>query len=341
MRMSFAIADHRKGTIRTMLKKLINRALDAADDFCVGVGPEQPAEAGTFVTVLFHKLHEDGSESRSELAPQLSASVEFFREFVQVMLEGGYALLSPAQVHAGFKPAGRHLMITFDDGYFNNTLALSVLEEFRVPATFFVSVGNVLENKAFWWDALSRQLSRAGTSQAIQKASIETLKTQTPQKIESYLREHFGSSVLEPGDDRDRPFTPGELSQFAQSPWVHLGNHTRDHAILTNCAPQEIAHQIRSCQETLAELVGYCPIAIAYPNGNHSPQVVEASMAAGLRLGFTVLPQRSRVNRNDESRMMLGRYFVSGQQGIRQQCRKFGAKYVPSHALKSLIRSGY
>jgi peptidoglycan/xylan/chitin deacetylase (PgdA/CDA1 family) len=248
MRMSFTVADHRKSRIREMLKKLINRALDAADDFFVAVGPEQPAEAGTFVTVLFHKLHESGSESRNELAPQLSASVEFFREFVEVMLEDGYSLLSPAQVHAGFRPGGRHLMITFDDGYFNNILALKVLEEFRVPATFFISVGNVLENKAFWWDAFSRQLSRTGASEANQKASIETLKAQTPQKIESYLREHFGSSVLEPGDERDRPFTPGELSRFAQSPWVHLGNHTRDHAILTNCAPPEIAHQIRSCQ---------------------------------------------------------------------------------------------
>lgn len=324
-----------------MLKRLINRGLDFADDLCVALGPDQPADAGTFVTVVFHKLHERESQGRNEFAPDLCVTVDVFREFVEVMLEAGYTLLSPAQVDKGIRPGGRYLMITFDDGYFNNTLSLKVLEEFRVPATFFVSIGNVLEKKAFWWDALSRELAQAGASGAMRKSMIERLKALTPEKIESYLRERFGSSALVPCDDRDRPFTPGELSQFAQSPWVHFGNHTRDHAILTNCTPQQIAHQVRSCQEALAQLVGYRPIAIAYPNGNCSPAAIEASMAAGLRLGFTVVPRRSRVGGNDESRMMLGRYLVSSERGVREQCRKFDAKFVPSHMLKALIHSGY
>ena len=204
------------------------------------------------------------------------------------MLEDGYTVVSAADVDQGLKPGGKYLAITFDDGYFNNTLALQVLAEFCVPATFFVSVGHVLENKAFWWDACSRALSRTGASETARKVEIARLKCGTPDQIEAHLRDRFGSRVLEPCDDRDRPFTPGELAQFARNPWVQLGNHTRDHAILTRCTLQEIAHQVGSCQDILAELAGYRPIAIAYPNGDFSPAAIDAATAAGLRLGFTV-----------------------------------------------------
>ena len=30
---------------------------------------------------------------------------------------------------------------------------------------------------------------------------------------------------------------------------MHLGNHARDHAILTNCTPEEMANQIETCLE--------------------------------------------------------------------------------------------
>ncbi|CDS48095.1 hypothetical protein [Polaromonas sp. CG9_12] len=70
-----------------------------------------------------------------------------------------------------------------------------------------------------------------------------------------------------------------------------MGNHTRDHAILTNCTPAEMVDQITVCQNALADLVGYRPVAIAYPNGNCSPAAVHAAVAAGLRVGFTVAPR--------------------------------------------------
>ena len=41
-------------------------------------------------------------------------------------------------------------MLTFDDGYYNNHLALPVLEEFDVPALFFISTNHVKQQKCFW-----------------------------------------------------------------------------------------------------------------------------------------------------------------------------------------------
>lgn len=324
-----------------MLKNLIRHGLDAVDDLVVGVDP-RAAPNHLLVNVLFHSLYENSAQIGNDaLAPNQNVTVAHFRGFVEEMLESGYTVVSPAQIDAGLEPDGRYLSITFDDGYFNNALAVEVLEQFRVPAIFFVSTDHVLQNKAFWWDAFTRELSRGGASQTMQKAEIKRLKSMAPQAIDAFLRQHYEPSVFKPSSDIDRPFTVKELQQFARSPWVHLGNHTRDHAILTNCTPEEMTHQIRACQDALADMVGYRPLAIAYPNGNHSATVVNAAEAAGLRLGFTVTPQRPQLPLNGNSRMRLGRFLFHGGQNIRRQCSLFGARFVPSHGLRALMQEAY
>jgi peptidoglycan/xylan/chitin deacetylase (PgdA/CDA1 family) len=324
-----------------MLRQLIRQGFNAVDDFVIATD-RRAESAACLVSVLFHSLYESRAQLGSrELAPNQNVTVADFRGFVEQMLEKGYTAVSPAQIDAGLEPGGRYLAITFDDGYFNNVLALEVLEQFGVPATFFVSTDHVQQNKAFWWDAFSRELSRGGVSQRAQKSQIERLKTCTPEKIDAFLCRRFGPSVLKPCGDIGRPFTPAELGQFARSPWVHLGNHTRDHAILTNCSPGEMANQIRAGQDALARLVGYRPIAIAYPNGNCSLAAVTAALAAGLRLGFTVAPQRARLPLASKTRMTLGRFVFHGGQDITRQCSVFGARFVPSHALKNLLHSAY
>lgn len=321
-----------------MLKRLMKQGLNAADDLAVAAD-RGGAAADALVNVLFHSLYENDAQLAShDLGPNQNVTAAQFREFVEEMLEQGYTVVSPAQIDAGLAPGRRYLCITFDDGYFNNMLALDVLNEFRVPAAFFVSTDHVQQNKAFWWDAFSRALTRSGVRPEQQKPQIEGLKGMTPEKIDDWLCQRFGASVLEPSSDIDRPFTPGELGEFARNPWVHVGNHTQDHAILTNCTPAQMAGQINACQDALAALVGYRPVAIAYPNGNCSPEAVQAALAAGLRVGFTVAPRRPRLPLDGVSRMLLGRFFFHGGQDIGRQCRLFGARFVPSHSLKAMLQ---
>ena len=45
--------------------------------------------------------------------------------------------------------------ITFDDGYADNfLLARPLLEKYRLPATFFITTGNIGQQREFWWDEL-------------------------------------------------------------------------------------------------------------------------------------------------------------------------------------------
>lgn len=320
-----------------MLRELISRGCDLLDNAVVGASDAAPAN-GSLVGVIFHALSERSARpGSSTLAPNLAVPVPVFRAFVEHMLELGYTVVSPEQIDAGLDPAGRFLAITFDDGYFNNSLALEVLEEFRVPASFFVSSGHVQAGRAFWWDALSRELSRNPADGPKLRAETERLKVLGNGEAERSLCARFGAAFLRPCGDEDRPFTPRELAQFAASPWVHLGNHTRDHAILTSCTPEEGLQQILSCQQALEDMAGQRPVAIAYPNGNTSQAVVETAVQAGLRVGFTVRPHRTPVPLTSEARMSIGRFFFHGEKDVRRQCRMFAAPFVPSLALKSLM----
>jgi len=326
-----------------MLRSLVRKGLRLADDLFVALRPSALPSGGGLIAVLFHSLYKSRDQLEDHvLAPNEGVTIEDFRSFVGALLESGYQVISPEEVDAGLEAGGHYAMLTFDDGYYNNTWALDVLEQFQVPATFFISSDQVLQDKAFWWDAFSRQLALSGLAQRAQKAEINAIKTLTSERIEDLLQQRFGKSVLRPQTDLDRPFTTAELRDFARSKWVSLGNHTRNHAILTNCSTSDMAGQIRDCQQALASIVGYAPIAIAYPNGNYSNEVVAAAVDAGLRIGFGVRPFRNPVPiQDDHERMTLGRFAFWGGEDARNQCRKFGSSFVPSNALRTFIGSRY
>jgi peptidoglycan/xylan/chitin deacetylase (PgdA/CDA1 family) len=47
--------------------------------------------------------------------------------------------------------------ISFDDGYENNfSLALPILEKYKIPATFFITTGHFAHGNLFWWDILEK-----------------------------------------------------------------------------------------------------------------------------------------------------------------------------------------
>lgn len=49
------------------------------------------------------------------------------------------------------------IALTFDDGYVDNyASAKPLLEKYEIPATFFITSGNIGSGKEFWWDELAK-----------------------------------------------------------------------------------------------------------------------------------------------------------------------------------------
>jgi peptidoglycan/xylan/chitin deacetylase (PgdA/CDA1 family) len=58
----------------------------------------------------------------------------------------------------------RAVIITFDDGYFDNLVyAKPLLEQHEIPATVFVTPFSALANSEFWWDTLQKILLGVGS----------------------------------------------------------------------------------------------------------------------------------------------------------------------------------
>lgn len=316
-------------------------ALAAADACWTRVVPRFVRETPTLVVLALHALCRARAELRNpNLAPGQNLCLDDLRELVASAQESGYAFVSPEQVDRGLAGDGRYAMLTFDDGYFNNALALPVLDEFQVPAAFFVCSRHVLDGKAFWWDALYREMARRGASRATRNAAIREAKALPPARIEPWLQARFGAGVLRPQGDADRPFTPAELADFALHPRVHIGNHTADHAILTRCEPGEVREQIEVCQSELTALTGRVPIALAYPNGDHSPTVIRAARAAGLRIGFTVRPRRNAVRRaGHPEQMHISRFYIRGGSHVGREFHACSSGFVPSQFVRNLLQT--
>jgi peptidoglycan/xylan/chitin deacetylase (PgdA/CDA1 family) len=292
-------------------------------------------ERGSLLTFVFHGLFNDSDEIESGLMdPQQGIKVDMLRRFVLHFREAAYRFVSPANILKGLNPGEKNLLITFDDGYFNNVRALPVLEEFCIPAVFFISSDHVKYGKAFWWDVAFREFGKHRRTEKQTRRAIAIYKCLKTAEVESDLRRQFGESALRPIGDLDRPFSVSELNDFARHPLVILGNHTKDHAILTNYAGAEIREQIQICQNDIRKMTGKTPEIIAYPNGNESPTVRAEAWGVGLRLGIGTWPGKNQLPLQIDTggAMTMRRFTLLGDRGIDPQCRS-------SRAGLSLYRS--
>lgn len=116
-----------------------------------------------------------------------------------------------------------------------------------------------------------------------------------------------------------------ELRDFANQPYVYLGNHTADHAILTNYAQREVRREVENCQRVLTEITSQTPTAIAYCNGNFNKDVIATCRAAGLKLGFTIRPRKNvlPLTADNGDLMRLNRFVPHTESPIAQQCRTY------------------
>jgi peptidoglycan/xylan/chitin deacetylase (PgdA/CDA1 family) len=278
------------------------------------------------VTLLFHSLFRDPAEASSgALSPQQATTVDDFAACIEHFLRAGYVAVTPEDLLTGVPRGQRSLLLTFDDGYWNNRRALPVLDHHRVPALFFISAGHVRDGRAFWWDALYRLRRTQGLAEADIQAELARRNLGATRENEARVREEAGADALQPRGDLDRPLTPEELREFAAHPRVRIGNHTHGHAVLGACSSEEVRRELAEAQTLLEAMTGHRPLAVAYPNGVHSPGIRATARSVGLRLGFTTeaakeyLPQALR----GDHAFRLGRHTPVAGADLAAQCLAF------------------
>ncbi|MEM1440767.1 MAG: polysaccharide deacetylase family protein [Verrucomicrobiota bacterium] len=201
--------------------------------------------------------------------------------------------------------------LTFDDGYldvFEN--ALPILEKYEVPATVFVTTGNL--GQPFWWDRLaSLVFGSKGTPEtllleAAQYSPIHVghlspselyellypvLRSASPERRDSIfdiLTPQLNGVAL---DAKQRAATAEELTRFSSHPLINLGAHTVTHSRLSSLGFYEQMLEISSSVKTLETIVGKRVDTLAYPFGladrDYNDHTLRASAELGIRYAFS------------------------------------------------------
>ncbi|WP_299758515.1 polysaccharide deacetylase family protein [uncultured Pontibacter sp.] len=106
------------------------------------------------LVLMYHRI--------AELEPdiwRLAVNPENFEEHLR-LLQRKWHVVPLAELAKNLKAKklrNKSIALTFDDGYVDNFLhAKPLLEKYKLPATFFISSGNIGNQAEFWWDELER-----------------------------------------------------------------------------------------------------------------------------------------------------------------------------------------
>lgn len=269
-------------------------------------------ENNQLLVFYFHGLF--GSEKQKDLNhidPQTNMTVTQFADFIDYFLIHKYKFIKPEDLLTDLKNDQPYIMITFDDGYFNNMLAYEVLNRYKIPACIFIATRNIMENMSFWWDIIYKYRTKQGNSLEAIRKEQRTLKSYKYSYINDYIVQNFGTEALKPWSDIDRPFTANELKTIAENPYISIGNHTHNHSILTNYSREEIREELSISNNILLDLTGKLPIATAFPNGNYNEVVLDVTGEVGFRYAFTIEPNRNLLPLGHNNLICLSRYMTN------------------------------
>ena len=248
-------------------------------------------------------------------------TIDQFAEAIAYFQSQGFQFLRCVDLLADLPRNGRFVHLSFDDGYANNLEVLPVLEQFQVPATFFVTTGHIESGDAYWWDAVYHLGMQQGHSRRqIDRLQLE-LTNQSPRAFHRSLETLLGDGPIRPQGDRDRPMTIDELRQLAAHSLVEIGNHSHNHYSLPGCTPEVAVQQITDAQDWLVDVLGQPAKAFAYPYGYWNEASIQAVAAAGIQLAFGTHGGRTRTPIQEHQQRSIGRYELKRGDSINGQCR--------------------
>jgi len=278
------------------------------------------------LSFLFHTVFDDKDEMHlNHLDPQQEMCLSDYRYIFDRFRELGFEFVNSEQILAGLDPSNKYVNITFDDGYRNNFKVLPLLEEYKVPIDLFVTTENIKNQHCFCYDVIYRERVKQKKSIDSIRAEQNLVKTMRHNSILAYLDREFGENCVTPWGDLDRPMNPAEVAEISKNKWVRIGNHTKNHYLLTEYSKDEVEDQISCCQKDLSDWIGNVPNTFAYPNGNYNQSLFLILQKHGIDLAFTCDFRKIDIlnwNKGNEP-YRLGRFCFLGPEKIDEQISMF------------------
>lgn len=180
------------------------------------------------------------------------------------------------------------VVITFDDGYRDNYLnAFPVLKKYDVPATFFVSTGNIDKNVGFWWD----RLSRISDIDITMNHSMLRKMSSCDRDVQLEILENANGRTSYSDYEEDKigyTMSESELKSLASSELVEIGVHTVSHTSLSSVSSDIQRMEIKKSKERLEGLLGKTMKFFSYPYGDYNGDTIGILKEFGFEKAATV-----------------------------------------------------
>lgn len=244
---------------------------------------------GSCAVLLYHRVVDLNTD------PQLlSVSPANFEKHL-IILKSKYKILSVSEFENLISSSKRFpknsVVITFDDGYIDNYVqALPLLEKYEVQAIFYITTGNIGNNREFWWDELERLFllstpilnsliietnnksfniinSNSINNESIYNQLLPILRSiSVPERNEIIYKL---TTQFNPPPPRisHRSMNIDELKKFSKSPSVVIGAHTQNHPSLAALSESDQLFEIETSKIFLEKHTEQSINHFSYPFG--------------------------------------------------------------------------
>jgi len=258
-----------------------------------------------------------------------------FRDQIKFLVENYRPISIPEFLASQHKPVGRYdkrppVLLTFDDG-FKNVIdqALPVLNEFGVPAAFFV-LGAVVKEPGFvpWYverihilrrtrktrvmyDNISVDLTSSTGRQALASLFRKSLRTcrsdqQREEKLGTFAELLAVARPRGTDLDDDLRFVNGDdLSKIGRSSLLTVGSHGMTHRFFDTLSAEEQFYELQESHDVLSTCTSSYFPAVAYPGGAFNVDTVKTARRI-YKAGFATANRASYRNIYAYPRVGLG-----------------------------------
>ena len=242
-------------------------------------------------------------------------TISAFKEQMHLIKKSGAKVLSPQEFdfHVGnnsIHQIKKAFLLTFDDGYRNNLLAMEILYEFGYNATYFISTDSIGSSSSVWTVNLSLLLLYGSLKLVVYSGKSYQLDSDKSRNeafnaIRYNLKAASGVDRIDGYQSIVSQFPNGELESLIQkyscfkmmtkndiSQASASGQNIQSHGVL-----HELLHQNQTQEVVLAELIKSKQKLeentkkevswYAYPNGDHTfPGLAQMAEEAGYKKAF-------------------------------------------------------
>jgi len=192
-----------------------------------------------------------------------------------------------------------NLCLSFDDGFANNhTYVLPLLEQYEIPAVFFVTSIRQAGHDILWNDVLAiayrygpyrlifnkrefikrkdKKYVDAGTGELLADILLRTGFAEKEQMIEI-----LGNWRNRAADEYWLQMTTEQIRQLSASKWVTIGSHGYYHNDFAKLPDMSAKLEMEQSKQFLEGVTGQEVKSLAFPYGSYSAQTVMAAKQAG------------------------------------------------------------